>query len=456
MSATWTTRRRSPVGPQTALHSWGLTLVVAAFAGAALAPQVASGATACRVTTFAGVPATRGSHDGPVFDCGFAYPNALAQDTQGVLYVADSLNHLVRKIVDERDTFTLAGHRYEEPGNGHHQPEPGDGPAEGAHFYYPVGLAVRPSGAVVVADSWHHTLREITPTGLVRTLAGQARTSGYVDGPADQARFNRPTGLALDRLGNLFVADADNHVIRKLDPAGRVSTVAGAAGHPGFLDGIQGEARFNHPVALAVDRAGNLYIADELNSAIRKLSADGTVTTLAGHPGDPGHADGPDQVARFGRPSGVAVNRAGEVFVVDSWTSVLRRISPAGEVETLAGCPEACGLVDGTGAEARFNAPTGLAVCADGSLLVADANNFVLRRITLSPPTRLEMTFEAGRPQVRITGEPGTTGVVEFRESLADAVGWREMRRFELADACLLLDLPKAPAGNQMFFRLRP
>ncbi len=191
-------------------------------------------------------------------------------------------------------------------------------------------MAVDGAGNVFVADTWNHTIRKITPTGVVTTLAGTAGSSGSADGTGATARFNEPFGVAVDGAGNVFVADTWNHTIRKITPTGVVTTLAGTAGFvEGSADGTGAAARFNEPYGVAVDGAGNVFVADTDNNTIRKITPSGVVTTLAGTAGSSGSTDGTGAAARFYWPEGVAVDGAGNVFVADAVNYTIRKITPS-------------------------------------------------------------------------------------------------------------------------------
>jgi hypothetical protein len=209
---------------------------------------------------------------------------------------------------------------------------------------------------------------------LVTTLAGS--TFGSTDGVATAAQFEFPVALAVDAAGNVYVGDRDNHRIRKITPAGAVSTLAGST--QGFADGTGTAARFNFPAGVAVDAAGNVYVADTFNQRIRKITPAGAVSTLAGS-GTAGFANGVATAAQFNFPAGVAVDAAGNVYVGDRDNHRIRKITPAGAVSSLAG--STAGFADGTGTAARFNFPEGVAVDAAGNVFVADAFNQRIRKI---------------------------------------------------------------------------
>ena len=215
---------------------------------------------------------------------------------------------------------------------------------------------------------------------VVSTLAGTDE-AGFADGPGTSAFFMRPSGVAVDKDGNVYVTDRGNHRIRRITPAGAVSTLAGT-GDADYLDNIIGTlAKFNYPTEVAVDKDGNVYVADEFNHRIRRITKDGAVSTLAGT-GEAGFADGPGTSAFFVRPSGVAVDKDGNVYVADTYNHRIRMITPAGAVSTLAGTGDADYLDNNIGTLAKFKFPNGVAVDKDGNVYVADEFNHRIRKIT--------------------------------------------------------------------------
>ena len=327
------------------------------------------------VTTLAGAAGSDGRADGTGAAARFAGPTGVAVDGAGNVFVADTDNNTIRKITPAGVVTTLA-RTAGSSGSA-------DGTGADAGFYYPTGVAVDASGNVFVADTDNNKIRKITPAGVVTTLAGADRySSGSADGTGGDALFSRPKGVAADGAGNVFVADSGNNTIRKITPGGVVTTFAGTAGWSGSADGTGAAARFNHPTSVAVDGSGNVLVADSDNNTIRKITPAGMVTTLAGTAASRGSADGTGSVARFYSPSGVAVDGAGNVFVADSVYNTIRKITPAGVVTTLAGTARAIGSPDGTGAAARFNAPEGLALDDAGNVFVADSGNNKIRMIT--------------------------------------------------------------------------
>ncbi len=204
---------------------------------------------------------------------------------------------------------------------------------------------------------------------------------GSVNGSGTDAQFNSPSSVTVDSSGNVYVADTTNHTIRKISPSTAVTTLAGSAGLPGSTDGTGASARFSAPWGVAVDSSGFVYVADTNNKTIRKITPGGTVTTLAGLAGSAGSADGTGSGARFGNPHGVAVDSAANVYVADTGNNTIRRITSAGVVTTLAGLAGTFGSADGTGGSARFYAPASIAADDAGNLYVADAGNNTMRKI---------------------------------------------------------------------------
>ncbi len=211
-----------------------------------------------------------------------------------------------------------------------------DGSGAAARFHYPHGVAVDNQGVVYVADTFNSTIRLISPWGDVLTLAGLARVTGTVDGKGNAARFFEPYGLTVDGTGTVYVADVSNQTIRTIAPGGVVSTLAGQAGIKGTADGVGTKAQFSVPADVAVDKTGNVYVMDAGNGTIRVIAPGGAVTTLAGKAGVSGSADGLGSAARFVTPYGITIDPAGHIYVADSRNDTVRQVTPAGMVTTLA------------------------------------------------------------------------------------------------------------------------
>ncbi len=256
-----------------------------------------------------------------------------------------------------------------------------DGEGGTARFNRPNGLAVDEQGEVYVADFGNHLIRKVSPEGRVSTLAGEAGVAGAEDGVGARAHFQHPHGLAVDRNGNVYVADAMNHTVRKITPQGQVSTLAGAPGRPGIADGDRATGRLNAPYGVAVDPAGWVYVVERDGHTVRKISPEGWIMNLAGKACVSGSADGNGAEARFWSPRGIAIDRRGNLYVADSANCAIRMISPGGNVSTLAGTPGVYGEEDGPSKAARFNYPHGVAIDSHGRIYVADSGNNAVRRI---------------------------------------------------------------------------
>jgi len=310
-----------------------------------------------------------GYNDGTV--ASFNWPYGVAVDANGNVYVADSRNQRIRKITPSGNVTTFAGSGTE----GY-----ADGLGTAASFYAPFGVAVDASGNIYVAEFGNHRIRKITASGNVTTLAGSG-IAGYADGQGTAASFSYPTGLAVDANGNVYVADYGNHRIRKITPSGNVTTLAGS-GTAGYTGGQGTSASFNWPSGLAVDGNGNVYLGDQGNNKIRKITPAGVVTTLAGS-GTAGYADGQGTAASFAGPSGVAVDSNGNVYVADCGNHRIRKITPSGNVTTLAGSGIQ-GSADGQGTAASFYAPYGVAIDTSRNIYVAESYGQRIRKIIIS------------------------------------------------------------------------
>ncbi len=343
------------------------------------------------VTTLAGLAGAEGSSDGMGSAARFDQPGGVAVDASGNVYVADTGNATIREITPDGMVTTIAGLAGVFGS--------ADGAVATARFYIPCGIAVDGSGNLYVADEGNDNIRKITPGGMVATLAGMTDIPGSADGTGASAGFRIPTGVAVDAGGNVYVADSVNDTIREITPGGLVSTLAGVAGDAGRADGTGSAATFNIPRGVTVDASGNIYVADTFNNTIRKITSGGAVTTWAGMAGNPGHADGTGAAAGFNAPDGAAVDGSGDLYVADSGNDTIRKIAPGGVVTTLAGLPGAAGSADGLGSAAGFTGPSGIAVDGSGNLYVADTGDDTIRKIT---PAGLVTTL-AGAPH-----SPGT------------------------------------------------
>jgi prepilin-type N-terminal cleavage/methylation domain-containing protein len=257
-----------------------------------------------------------------------------------------------------------------------------DGTGTGAQFNTLRGIAIDSAGNVYVADTNNQRIRKISPSGVVTTLAGSG-TAGYLDGTGTAAQFRSSFGIAVDSAGNVYVGDWGNHRIRKISPSGVVTTLAGS-GTAGYLDGTGTAAQFNQPSGIAIDSTGVVYVADCENHRIRKVTSSGVVTTFAGS-GIAGYLDGTGTAAQFDNPCGVAIDTTTDtIYVADGLNNRIRKITPSGVVTTLAGTGVA-GFVDGTGTVAQFSFPIGMTFDNAGNLYVADTSNYRIRKIEITP-----------------------------------------------------------------------
>jgi hypothetical protein len=331
------------------------------------------------VTTFAGVPDQNGEADGTGANALFNGPGGVASDGAGNLFVSDSSNHTIRKIViATREVTTLAGAPTLQ-GNA-------DGTGLGARFQYPGSIALDGAGNLYVTSGG--TIRKIViATAEVTTFAGDGGYGASVDGTGTSARFNGTAGMANDGAGNLYVADIGSRAIRKIVIATRaVTTFQGTDARTGVAAGFVG------PTGIASDGAGNLYVADE--NTIRKIVlSTGVVTTVTGTAGQAGSADGKGAAARFDRPSALAGDGAGNFYVVDQENNTIRKVAVStGAVTTIAGAPMQSGTTDGLGAAARFRGPWGVLGDGAASLYVADLGNSSIRKVDLATRTVTTLT----------------------------------------------------------------
>jgi sugar lactone lactonase YvrE len=288
-----------------------------------------------------------------------------------------------------------------------------DGPAATARFNQPTGVASDHLGNRYIADSKNHRIRKIAPDGTVSTVAGTG-VAGFAEGLGNVAQFNEPIGVVLNAAGVLFVTDSKNHRIRAISTGGNVTTLAGL-GEPGFTDGVGTAARFSTPQGLALSADGSLLVADRDNHRIRKVSPDGTVSTFVGT-GTAGALNGAANVAQFSSPQAIATGLAGVVFVTETTSHAIRKIAADGATSVFAGAVAAAGFLEGVGVAARFANPVGVTVDANGDLFVADRGNHRIRKIAGDGAVS---TF-AGTAVAGLVDGPGETA--QFNQPVALAV----------------------------------
>jgi len=402
------------------------TTIITLFTVSVLCAGWLTGSAQCQAdptyswVNFVGQPGGYGTVDGMGTAARFYNPQGVAVDTNGNVYVGDTVNNTIRKLAPVGTNWvvtTIAGTAGFAGA--------GDGTNNSARFNYPGGVVVDIAGNVYVADTDNHTIRKLTPVGtnwVVTTLAGAGGYLGSMDDTNSAARFNNPQGVAVDNAGNLYVGDTGNNTIRKLTPAGTnwvVTTLAGTAGVTGTADGTNSTAQFHTPFGVAVDTNGNVYVADTNNHAIRKVTPDGIVTTLAGSPGTSGSADGTNSTARFNSPHRLTLGNDGNLYVADFANQTIRKVTLGGVVTTIAGSAGNFGSRDAMNSWALFHGPAGLAADNHGNLFVADLGNSTIRQVT-PMGTNWVVTTLAG--SVAYYGSWNTTSAAEFFVPFGDAV----------------------------------
>jgi len=330
------------------------------------------------VTTVAGNGAFGYSGDGgPATSAQLNYPSGVAVDSAGNLYIGDSNNSRVRKVSGNGIITTVAG-------NGTPSGYSGDGgPATSAQLgYLGLGVAVDGVGNLYIADSSNSRVREVSSSGIITTLAGTG-TGGYSGdgGPATGAQLSYPSGVAVDSTGNLYISDTGNFLVRKVSPGGIIVTVASGAGNGG--DGGAATSASFIPYGVAIDSGANLYIADGQDNSVRRVSSDGIITTVAGNRNRGSYSgdDGPATSAPLATPNGVTVGNGGDIYIADIENARVRKVSPSGIITTVAGGGNG-GLGDGGPATSAFlGGPTGVAVDSTGNLYIADDGNSRVRKV---------------------------------------------------------------------------
>jgi sugar lactone lactonase YvrE len=331
-------------------------------------------ATTGVVTTLAG-SGSFGAANGTGAAASFNYPNGLALDASGNLFIADKGNNQIRKVTPAGVVSTVSGTLLAGSANA---TKIGDA----ASYNGPTGVVVDALGNIFVADFGNHTIRKIATTGAVTLFAGVSGSSGNNNAiipatattKAINPRFNNPAGLAIDATGNLYVADYSNNLIRRISAIdGSISTIAGKS--VGNVDGVGTAASLNGPRAIAIDAAGSLYVADANNHSIRKIDLTGAVTTIAGN-GKAGNNDGTGKAASFSHPSGITIDNAGNLFVADAGNNLVRKITPAGVVTSVAGSGY-YSLVT------PFNGPSAVAADNAGNVYIANTLGNLIQAVAV-------------------------------------------------------------------------
>lgn len=384
-----------------------------------------------QVSTIAGRMDVGGWQDAAASNALFNNPHGLTRDAVGNLYVADRFNHVIRMVSTTGEVSTYAGQAGISGA--------ADGSVGEATFNEPWGLNVANDGSLLVADTRNNLIRRISPEGIVTTLAGTG-AYGFTDGMATQASFGNPTDLVQATNGNIYVVDHLTHVIRQISPDGMVSTLAGQGDMPGNSDGQGNVARFFRPYGLDLDLDGNIIVADEWNHLIRRVTPAGVVSTIAGT-GEIAWRDGQASDAAFNFPWDVAVDAAGNIWVGDGYNYLIRQISPAGWVTTIAGLPQESGEVDGPALAASFDGPTSLVMDPTSTTLwIADAYNHTIRQLSPLQTCGLSLSFTS----------PSTTFCAEQIIPLQIQGGLGSLTRLILNRQDIIVVDTVAPALNDL------
>lgn len=342
-------------------------------------------------STFAGAGGQEGLVNGTGTAARFNGPGGIGLDASGNLYVADGGNWVIRKITPAGVVTTFANlYTY-----------------EGAS-----DVKVDANGNVFATAFLMNVVLKISPDGTVSVFAGTVGVTGSADGTGAAAEFNGPGGLAIANDGTLYVTDGGNNTVRKITPDGIVTTIAGTAGTQGSADGTGAAASFYEPSGLALDSAGNLFVADSGNNTIRKITAAGAVTTFAGSPRVEQIAqDGTGAAASFAHPGFLAFDASGNLLVTDGASQLIRRITPAAVVSTAAGTAGEPGGNDGSGSAAAFDGPSGIVIDASGNIYVSDAVGNTIRKGNYTPPPA-PVTISVNTPLPSTAVENGSASIL--------------------------------------------
>jgi hypothetical protein len=409
-------------------------------------------------TTLAGSSA--GTNDGVNDTAQFDFPGDVAVDKQGNLFISDISNNTIRKMTPIGDDWlvtTIAGL----PAVGG---ATNDGVNGDARFYHPEGVVADTNGNVFVVDHDNNTIRQLTLNGTdwnVTTIAGWGGQRGTVDGTNSDVRFWGPRGIAMDSGGTFYITDASTHIIRKMAHIGTnwvVTTIAGLAANFALTDGTNSNARFNFPFGLTIDANTNIFVADFGNNAIRRMRPVGTnwiVTTIAGN-GNTASADGTNTQAQFNSPAGVALGKDGNLYVSDQFNNTIRKMTPVGTnwvVSTIGGVALAQGTNNGLGTNAHFFKPWGIAVDAQGRLFIVDHSNQTIREgVPASTASPLLKIARAG-PNVLLSWPLAASGFVLESSSTPVGASWAAMTNGVVISRNYFW-LTNNANSSQAFFRL--
>ena len=364
-------------------HGWLISMASAALA-MALVPMTQAGAvpvsaTSPTLSVIAGTGTDGSPTAGPATSSQLNQPYGVALDASGNVYIADSENNVIERVAPSGTLSIIAG-------NGTAGP-PTAGPATSSNLNGPSGVAVDSVGNVYIADAANHVIEKVTPSGTLSVIAGTGEQGSPTAGPATSSSFDYPTGVAVDASNNLYVADLFNNVVEKITPSGTLSIFAGTGTSGVPTAGKATSSQLSYPQGVAVDSVGNVYIADAANHVIEKVTPSGTLSIIAGN-GTRGHPTaGPATSSNLNGPSGVAVDFAGNVVIADRDNNVVEKVTPSGTLSVIAGTGEPGSPTAGPATSSSFNYPTGVAVDASGNVYIADENNYLIEKVALVTPT---------------------------------------------------------------------
>jgi len=412
-------------------------------------------------TTLAG--GTGGTNDGLNAAAQFYFPAGIARDNNGNFFVADLSNNTIRKVTPVKDDWmvtTIAGL----PALGAAGTNI-DGVNDEARFYHPEGIVSESSGNLLVVDHDNDTIRHLAYDGTdwhVTTIAGQVGVRGSVDGTNGDVQFWGPRGIAMDSGGTFYIADASTHIIRKMVHIGTnwvVTTIAGLSFNYGLVDGTNSDARFNFPFGFAIDANTNVYVADFGNNAIRKMWPIGTnwvVTTIAGNR-TPGSADGTNLQAQFNSPAAVALDKNGNVYVSDQFNNTIRKITLIGTnwvVSTIGGVALVPGANNGIGTNAHFSKPWGLNFDSEGRLFIVDRSNHAIRQgVPASGTPPLLRIVRSGSNSLLSWPLSASSFSLESSGTLSSGTLWTQMTNGVVISGNYFW-LTNSATNSQTFFRL--
>ncbi|HZY80581.1 MAG TPA: NHL repeat-containing protein [Cyclobacteriaceae bacterium] len=339
------------------------------------------------IDTFAGSTFGAVGDGGPADEAQLGWVTGVALDASGNIYLSDGAANVIRKINSSHVISTVAG-KFRGWNLADPNPFAGDGgPATSAKLNVPQALHIDASGNIYISDAANHVLRKVDASGVITTFAGRAGLQGHSgdNGPAVNATLFNPNGIATDAAGNVYFADSQNHIIRKISTDGTITTIAGTPKQNGYTGdgGPATSAKLHMPQGIAIDPSGNIYISDN-NSTIRCISTDGIIRTIAGNGVEGFSGDGNEAIySQLRIPRGLAIAKDGSILVADAGNGRIRRISPEGKkIETIAGNGEYAYTGDeGPAVDASLANPYGVAIDAAGNIYIADTDNAVIRII---------------------------------------------------------------------------